>query len=104
MFPDPADETNDQENSKDENLWSSHSGPRVYIPKSELKFDQDGRLQLFEVSKRFTTMKRLALPTHFFAFTSSLSMMDSIMTMHYLSAFAMGIPFFFLMAIGNFFS
>ncbi len=44
----------------------------------------------------------MAFPSHFLAFTASLSMMDAFMSLHYFRALLMLAPFTFLMTVGTF--
>lgn len=76
---------------------------RVYIPRLPLIFNPlTNKLLVFETSKEFKFLPRLAIPTYLLSFASAIIMMDAFASMQLLKATLFGLPFVSLVLLSTY--
>ena len=95
----PPEQESTQEGDEEGKIAFKH---RLYVPKSPLVWDPEGRLLLFEVSPSMKRIPKLSAPTHIFTFATAFAMFDAYATLAFFKAFLFSVPFVALLTMGTY--
>jgi len=90
----------DGEDGNDEgNITFKH---RIYVPKTPLAWDFDGRMLLFEVSPGMKRIPKLSAPSQIVTFATAFAMFEAYATLAFVKAFMFSMPFFALLTMSSY--
>ena len=88
-----------QDGDDEGNITFKH---RVYVPKTPLAWDSQGRLLLFEVSPGMKRIPKLSAPSQIVTFATAFAMFEAYATLAFVKAFMFSIPFFALLTMSSY--
>ena len=74
---------------------------KVYVPKTQIKFNDKGRYKVFEASTWGKTYMYMTIPGFILSVWSGFAMVDAFLLLHYFKGFLIFGPFIFMVSINS---